>query len=386
MKKNLNTPLSLEKLFEGITAAIDVAELLFAEAKTLYSNGYYSGALTKCVLSLEEFGKHKILFYQSIFITNKYINKKLINWKKFWKNYYNHVTKLQTALEWLTFNSGIAPKTKDELKKISDVILNKAREYDNLKQSSQYSDYIEDYFNKPLNDVNCKNNYLTLHGLIKYLLNVARIYYPKNIIFEDFSKHIHEKIKFMNAIHFLDDDQITFQSILHLNTEDVCSINGYIPSKHNFINRVKEKYSLPFIQIPKTLDLLNKSQKFKDFYLFLKDKYGYPDWIIVSVIINIVFNYILNSNNSPISADEFIKSEFKFPLDTAFSEDLPIEEFTNENKFEYTLDLWLGSFLTGLGIILPPNIDVFNYQIRRTASCLYDVFKFDIKHKSIFHF
>lgn len=386
MKKNKNTTLSFDQLCSGLLAAIQTAEQLLEEARALFKQSHFAGAFTKSILSLEEIGKHRILFYQAALMHNDQQTKP--DWLNFWHSYYSHLSKLNNALQWQIFMSQIAPKTKDDLAEMLQFARDKAQELDSTKQVSQYSDFIDGRFSASVNSKTMRSQCRRFINICKILIRAARKNFSKKCSVQEFTRIVDIKVKYANALHFLDNtDQIEFdEKVLHLYS-DIFSKDGKLPSYRKFIKRVHERYRLLPNLIPVTLRTLNNSTEFAIFLRTKREKYGYPDWIVLSVIYNIVLNHMRENDIAPPAGwSEFAESGFMAPLEGKDSICPPIALFLNADQFEVMLDMWLAAFLAGLGVIVPKDIRADTFQIRRIASHHYDIFVADVNHKPIFTF
>jgi hypothetical protein len=220
------------------------------------------------------------------------------------------------------------------------------------------------------------------------LISAARKNFPKKCSVQEFAKIIDIKVKYANALHFLDNkDQLDFdEKVLHLYS-DIFSKDGKLPSYREFIKRVRERYRLLPRLIPITLRALGNSGEFAEFLRTKRRKYGYPDWIVLSVVYNIVLNHMGENDIAPPSGwSGFAESGFMAPLEGKDTACPPITLFLDADQFEVMLDMWLAAFLAGLGVGVPTDIRADTFQIRRIASNHYDIFGADVMHKPIFYF
>jgi AbiV family abortive infection protein len=387
MKKNKNTTLSFDQLCSGLLAAIQTAEQLLEEAKTLFRQRHFAGAFSKSIISLEEIGKHRILFYQAALMHNDQQTQP--GWPKFWHSYYSHLSKLNSALQWQIFMSKIAPKTKDDLAEILQLARDKAQELDSTKQVSQYSDFIDGRFSASADSKTMRSQCSHFINICKMLISAARKNFSKKCSVQEFTRIIDIKVKYANALHFLDHkDQLEFdEKVLHLYSDIFSMDGGKLPSHRKFIKRVRERYRLLPSSIPVTLRTLGNSVEFAEFLRMKRKKYGYPDWIVLSVVYNIVFNHMRENDIVPPAGwPGFSESGFRAPIEGKDSICPPLTLFLDADQFEVMIDMWLAAFLAGLGVGAPTNIRADTYQIRRIASHYYDVFVADVKHKPIFSF
>ncbi|MEK0336685.1 MAG: AbiV family abortive infection protein [Nitrosopumilus sp.] len=384
--KQRDKALSLEDFYNGTLLSIETAESLYDEAILLSSNNKHAGSFTKCVLSLEEIGKSILLVLAAtLLIQFKEMDKRY--WKKFWTIFYDHLKKLNFAIQYYLFTSEININTKDHVRQIFEFIQKTSKELDKDKQKGQYTDFSEDKFVKPI-DIDFKENSESLLEVLDRLLELQRERFPNELNFDNYIEIITNTLKYTRSLKMLEKETLENLDDAILQLYQDTSFYKYPPTEEFILKDIKGKYEILPNSIKITLQYLNKSKEFFEFYNYLKVNFGYPDWVILTVLYNISFNVkAFPSGILPEKNLELIVEKHKrHPLEKETDSPIPIEKFINHDYFELALDKWLEAYLIKMGVILPKSTNINSSDIRRIAEGTFGFFKIDVEHKNIFHF
>lgn len=379
-----NQPLSLTQMYQGFMKALEQAVHLADESQILADNKFFAGALSKTILGLEEVGKNRLILYQAGTLMMGLERP----WKYFWSTYRSHTAKLEMAMKWATI---LDPQllSEDDVNAHLKFISEEAGRLDKRKQESQYVGFDGKEFNIP-KDEGLKDEATAMIAVLKSLCIRLRHQYQENLPEDEFLELLSTKIRLSRALKLIDED------IEHLPDDWAKAVadgnspillkNGELPTEETFKKRVAERYEIVPSRIQVTLKHLNNSAIFEEFYnSSLKSKYGYPDWVILSTIFNISLNARISHNAKEFSDPDNI-SRYMDWAEKSDEEPLNVELFTNEDSFNFALDLWLAAFLVGLGVAIPDLTAKNTQKIRRVASRYYSVFEYDIEHWPMFHF
>jgi AbiV family abortive infection protein len=378
MAKHKDTPLDTRQLHQGALAALAQSEALLREAVVLFRKRHFAGSYSKAVLALEEFGKHKILFYQAALV----VIDRPPRWGHFWKSFYSHQQKLKVALHWASELLGHVTPDVDSVKALLRQIEKDAAELDRRKQNGQYSDFLNGRFERP-NERDFKSQCSYLLRLVQVLTGRHRAGYPTTMTFEDFMRVVGVKTRYARAIGTIGvkDEAELFEVIAHRHTR-VLTKDGALPRQDEFIARVKERYDIIPPRLPVTLPQLRRSEEFQRFLVALRQECGYPDWVVLGVVFNIVFHHRLVKDFSG-SLEQLDLSQLRNWSESAEAAPLDINLFVDRQDFELFLDIWLSAFLVGLGVVVDVPKGSSPVVVRRVAAHHYGIFDRDIDHEAV---
>lgn len=375
--------LSLPQLHQGFVSALVQAERLADESRALARKKLFAGALSKAILGLEEVGKNRLFLYQA----GTVVLGTPRPWSGFWRSYRSHKEKLELAMTWASI---LSPDlvSGDDVSRHIKFISDEAQRLDVLKQRSQYADFDGDSFTVP-SDETVREEALELGTVLKGLCCSLREQYPIDLPQDEFLELVREKIRLSRTLGFFPPDggvaRSSFPDAVADGNSPVLARDGVLPSEHAFRTRVAERYEIVPSKLPVTLHTLNRSAEYAKFYAMLKERYRYPDWVVVSTIYNLAFNArVRPSLTEP--PDEATVARWLEWAEEPDSESLPVELFTDEKSFDVALEMWLMAFLAGLGIQTPDIAADDMTKVRRIASRYYSVFEYDIEHWPIFEF
>lgn len=381
--KQKHEPLSPAQLYQGFMSALEQAERLAEESSALARRKLFAGALSKAILGLEEIGKNRLFLYQA----GTLVLETPRPWNQFWRSYRSHREKLELAMTWTSIlNPELvsADKVAQHMKFISD----EAQRLDELKQRSQYADFDGASFTVP-HDETVREEALQLVAVLQELCRSLRKQYPRDLPQDEFLDLVREKIRLSRTLGFFPTEggapSASLADAIADGNRPVLVRDGVLPSEQAFRTRVAERYEIIPPRLSVTLPALNRSPEFEHFYASLKERYRYPDWVVVSTIFNIAFNARVQPTLTEPPGGASVQHWLEW-AEEPDAEPLPVELFTDENSFNRTLDVWLMAFLAGLGIQVPDiNTDSIA-RVRRIASRYYSVFEYDIEHWPIFKF
>lgn len=363
--------------------ALGQAERLAQEAKVLIKKKLYSGALSKVILGLEEIGKNRLLLYQASMLQMK----KPASWEIFWRIFRSHRDKLKFSLKWFSITNPNLD-SKKTLKKYLSSITQNAEHLDNRKQESQYVEFNGVEFANPCDSESQEESMFFLE-ILDEQCKCLREQYPEETSLEEFCASTFEKIRLSKALGLIDDSNKNTiddweDAVVDGNSPVLLNLEC-LPKIDDFQKRVEEKYKIIPPRLTITLPILNASKQFKEFYDGIKDEYGYPDWVIISAIYNIVLNLRVVSKfkSQPSNAEMASLLDWS---EKPEDKPLPVYHFIELESFNFALDIWLLAFLKGLGILVP-NVSTENrMKIRRVASRFFPIFEYDVEHWPIFDF
>lgn len=378
-KKERDRVLNLREIRSGYLAAVKQAESLISEARLLIDNGRHAGGYHRLVIGLEELGKSRMFTYQGAFA----LDGKNVSWTHFWKDYYSHVPKLREALVWSdTLTLVPTASSGKEIELAFDSAIHRAKDLDGLKQATSYSDVGVDGFSAP-KDSDFVDEAATLRTVADALLARA-IEHDLTKCPDDnsFGEILVAMLRYTRALGFLDvaSREVAYDQFVDGN-QPFWTRGAEIPSDEAFMARVEERYAVLPSRLQVTLGELSKSAEFTDFYQSIKTTFGYPDWLLLGTIFNIVLN-------ARVDTDEYIRTErihelLEWGEDPEVDKPLPIGMFIDHDVFDRMLGMWLTSFLVGLGV-MPQEAGSYGTRVRRFAARHFGLYNRDVKHAAIF--
>ncbi len=364
--------LTTSQIHQGYQAALRQGNNLFEEAKLLATNELYPGALHRLVICLEEIGKARLLFYQGALLAGE----QEPGWKAFWKEYYSHQSKLDTALTWLALTDVLHWPDPKAIEFAISAIKNHAKLLDLEKQGASYSEPSAHGFSVP-DASRAQDLTLILLTYAQHLLELTRSSELETDSPAEFGAQLLKKFQYATALKYVDTDREAFFSKIAVSNQPLYLRDGALPNDQAFIARVAERYEVIPNRIPVTLKHLSTDPTFAKFYHEeLKRKRGYPDWMILAVL----FNLALNARVPMDASDEQqISGLMQWAEDPEHDSPLPIERFVDLRRFEQMMDTWLVSFLAGLGIALD-DAGTSGANARYVAAKHYGLFDRDVPH------
>jgi AbiV family abortive infection protein len=378
MGKKRREPLTIDQLYDAYHAAIQQARDLVAEAELLQQAGRLSGTLHRSVIALEEVGKARIVFYQGAMIVGGLSS----DWQRFWKSYYSHVDKLEEVMLWLDLYFGPEYENPADVEAAYRILRGRASELDIAKQSSSYSRPEEGSF-RPSSDADAQADGVLVFELAQEALRLIEANSLTKASRSEFSEHLEVKVKYFHALGYAKaKTKEEFYQVAVDMKGRLLPTRGALPTDKEFMDRVKERYSYLPPLLPVTLPQLRASDEFRAFYGRLRDVFGYPDWVILSVVYNLALNHRIDTAKNA-SEDDIVKLN-GWREDPEVDDPLDIAVFMTDETFELMLDLWMFSFLDGLGVVPELPDGRVSPRIRRIAAVHFSVFDRDVAHEPIF--
>lgn len=374
MDKQKDRVLSAAELRDGYQAALRQAADLLTESELLQSHQRAASAFHRLVIALEELGKARLIFYKAAL----WLGGVKSDWRRFWKCYYSHVEKLETALTWLRLAEVLSMDTVEAIADAKSAVLKYAERLDKAKQDSSYSRLTADGFAAPSQDA-YHAEVAALAPQVRQLMQLAMRGVLATATQPEFEAEVVRLFRYAVATGYAGSSDLD-QKIVRTNQSAVWIAADELPTDQAFIERVAERYSILPGLLGVTLPQLRRDPTFREFYeLYLKARCGYPDWIILATI----FNISLNARNREIieSGDpRRLEALGEWGEDPDVHGSLDVALFTDPDTFEQVLGVWLCSFLAGLGIAVE-DAGEYGGNARRISARLYGVFNRDIEHE-----
>ena len=375
--KDRNRELSVDEIYSAYHAALTQAESLLDESHLLAANDKHGGAVHRLVICLEEVGKARLLFYQGAFIATGEPGV----WPHFWRSFYSHVDKLEQALLLYTRFPLDAGSTSAEVESALSWMRNYARSLDEKKQTSSYSCSGGEVFDVPSHD-RFEADATILLTIAEDVLGMCRSHPATAGTRDEFVEALLVAARYARALGYLNptgrDEML---EAIAQGGGDVRLLREELPSEEDFMARVAERYGTIPPRLCVTLPQLRQSPEFLNFYSQLHTRNGYPDWVIICVLLNLSLNARVQLEQAA-DADALAQLA-NWTEDATIHEPLEVGTFTNPERFEETLDLWLVPFMASLGI-LPEAPDARRMGVRRVAARWFGIFDRDVPHAPLF--
>lgn len=380
MTKRPNKPLRIPEIRAGYLAALRHARKLAGEAELLGSAGNYAAAHQRLVIALEEIGKTRLFSYQGSLL----VGRRPTLWTRFWRDYYSHVAKLEVMLTWAQSDMILSAPDAAAVRLMLTSLSEHAQKLDLSKQASAYSDHNGVSFGSP-DDDDFKASARQLATLASALVDRTDADSLSTATDDaEFEAELKRKFKYAAILGLMDSDsgvELT-ERVAQFNAP-VALVNDAMPDEAALEARIAERYVLLPRRLPVTLPALVADQRFRKFYTRITARRGYPDWILLGTIFNIVLNARVDTEM--YAAENRIEELKDWSEDPTVDRPLRTSLFTDQRTFECHLDGWLVAFFAGLGILTQSPGERLDGRARRVGTTVYpDLLRRDVPHDPIF--
>ena len=307
--------------------------------------------------------------------------KKKVRWEPFWRAFYSHEEKLYHALMWANQSDVLARASAEEVERAFLRLLDAARTLDIRKQSASYSGFDGESFDRPY-DADHEAHAVALLHAAKDLLEQARSH--PLMAAEGESEFREALLAGFRLAMSLDYGSAPTQEAFF---ERVAESNkpllflGDAPDRARVMDRIAGRYQIVPGLLSITLPQLTQDERFARFYTRIRHRFGYPDWIFLGVIYDIVLNERVDV--SRYANEDRIHELHMWSEDVRIHDALEVGIFTNTPFFESHVDMYLVAFFAGLGVGVPPGTKS-DGSVRRLMARHFGILHLDVPHDPIF--
>jgi hypothetical protein len=271
--------------------------------------------------------------------------------------------------------------TGEQVEEAIRSIRRRAVELDEKKQASAYSGPVGATFQAPSHTEYAEHASAAL-DMAEAVLDHLRSHRATTASLDEFPSVLAYSVRYARSLGYLDvSSREDFYASVAQGGGSMLQLSECLPDDEAFMSRVAERYAILPARLPVTLPQLRASTEFRAFRKMLRERLSYPDWVLLGVIFNLVLNarVDVDAYSTPQGFLELRNWSERVDVD----QPLDVALFTNLDAFERMLDVWLLSFLTGLGLV-PELPDGQPSRIRRVAARWFGVFDRDVPHEDLF--
>jgi len=377
MGKKPAPTLTFFEMYDAYHAALKQANSLLSEARLLIDNGLDGGAVHRLVISLEEIGKARLVFFQGALATDG----RAVDWKSFWQDFRSHTVKLDHALAWNPEFLSLMGDSATQVERAIATNRARASALDKRKQQSSYSGAVDGSFDVPEHE-EFQGEARALLSVVESTISWTRSNPVTAASRDEFQSALARARAYANALGYMGckSKEEAYEAIAQ-GGRGLFSVTETAPTDEDFIARVSERYEIMPGRLGVTLPQLRSEQSFLEFYQSLRDESGYPDWVILSVLYNIALNARVDVGR--LRSEDVLSTLGDWSEKIGVDEPLDVRLFTDLERFEAGLDLWLVAFLAGLGVVaeMPEGN---THGVRRAAAAAFGIFNRDVPHEPLF--